>query len=97
MKLNFVKNPDHTLYTKTLNFQMSNFNVFFQMVLLYYGSTLQRLVCFERMEKALNISWKQFTIPHLQLQFLFSQPLAKMIRKIYYFTKHNKAHILLKV
>ena len=30
---------------------MSNFNVFFQMVLLYYGITLRRLVCFERMEK----------------------------------------------
>ena len=67
------------------------------MVLLYYGITLRRLVCFERMEKALNISWKQFTIPHLQLQCLFSQPQAKMIRKIYYFTKHNKAYILLTV
>ena len=54
MKLNFVKNPDHILDTKTLNFQMSNFNVFFQMVLVYYGITLRRLVCFERMEKALN-------------------------------------------
>ena len=68
--------------TKTLNFQMSNFNVFFQMVLLYYGINLRRLVCFERMEKALNISWKQFTIPHLQLQFFFSQPLAEMLHKI---------------
>ena len=78
---------------------MSNFNVFFQMVLLYYGITLRHLACFERMEKAYpgNISWKQFTIPHLQLQFLLSQPLAKMICKIYYFTKHNKAHILLTV
>ena len=76
---------------------MSNFNVFFQKVLLYYGITLWHLVCFERMEKALNISWKQFTIPRLQLQFLFSQPLAKMLRKIYYFTKHNKARILLTV
>ena len=51
MKLNFVKNPDHILDTKTLNFQMSNFNVFFQVVLVYYGITLRRLVCFERMEK----------------------------------------------
>ena len=33
------KNPDHILDTKTLNVQMSNFNVFFQMVLLYYGIT----------------------------------------------------------
>ena len=54
MKLNFVKNPDHILDTQTLNFQMSNFNVFFQMVLVYYGITLLRLVSFERMEKALN-------------------------------------------
>ena len=75
---------------------MSIINVF-QMVLVYYGITVWCLVCFGRMEKVLNISWKQFTIPHLQLQFLFSQPLAKMIRKIYYFMKHNKAHILLTV
>ena len=75
MKSNFVKNPDHI--------QRSNCNVFFQMVLVYYGITLWCLVCFERMEKALNISWKQFAIAHLQLQFLFSQPLAKMICKIY--------------
>ena len=43
MKLNFMENPDHILVTKTLNFQMSNFNVFFQMVLVYYGITLRHL------------------------------------------------------
>ena len=43
MKLKFVKNQDHILDTKTMNFQMSNFNVFFQMVLVYYGITLRCL------------------------------------------------------
>ena len=41
-----------------------------------------------------------FLAGKLQLQFLFSPPIAKMIysfRKIYYFMKHNKAHILLTV
>ena len=37
-----MKNLDHILNTKPLNFQMSNFNVFFQMVLVYYGITLRR-------------------------------------------------------